>query len=175
MYETRHVCHVSTSVMVAWMGRSCILSVPLVAAGALHAQPYFPPGVLDSAPQGQGHGAKAGWYAKHVNCVSRKSRSIWDDGSCKSFQTCSVPWRAPFAAGCRFRFAVEIASLHASGNLALRHQIGVLQRSAKRRPKLVAADRLFWAWLCGVWSDWRYDRTTKIADTTPQQPKGMPD
>ena len=40
-------------------------------------------------------------------------------------------------------------------NLALRHQIGVLQRSAKRRPKLVAADRVFWAWLCHVWSDWR--------------------
>ena len=40
-------------------------------------------------------------------------------------------------------------------NLALRHQIGVLQRSAKKRPKLVAADRVFWAWLCHVWSDWR--------------------
>ena len=40
-------------------------------------------------------------------------------------------------------------------NLALRHQIGVLQRSAKKRPKLVTADRVFWAWLCHVWSDWR--------------------
>jgi hypothetical protein len=40
-------------------------------------------------------------------------------------------------------------------NLALRHQIGVLQRSAKKRPKLTAADRVLWAWLCGVWSDWR--------------------
>jgi transposase InsO family protein len=39
-------------------------------------------------------------------------------------------------------------------NLALRHQIGVLKRSAKKRPKLVAADRVFWAWLCHVWSDW---------------------
>ena len=39
-------------------------------------------------------------------------------------------------------------------NLALRHQIGVLQRSVKR-PKLVPADRLLWAWLCAVWSGWR--------------------
>jgi putative transposase len=38
--------------------------------------------------------------------------------------------------------------------LALRHQLGVLQRSVKR-PKLTAADRCFWAWLSQVWSDWR--------------------
>ena len=29
-------------------------------------------------------------------------------------------------------------------NIYLRHQIGVLQRSAKKRPKLSAADRLLW-------------------------------
>jgi len=40
-------------------------------------------------------------------------------------------------------------------NLVLRHQIGVLQRSAKKRPRLTAADRLLWAWLSGVWADWR--------------------
>ena len=39
--------------------------------------------------------------------------------------------------------------------LALRHQFGVLQRSAKKRPKLNAADRCFWVWLRGVWRDWR--------------------
>ena len=38
--------------------------------------------------------------------------------------------------------------------LALRHQLGVLQRSVKR-PKLTPADRLLWAGLCTVWSDWR--------------------
>jgi len=38
--------------------------------------------------------------------------------------------------------------------LALRHQIGVLQRSVKR-PKLTPADRLLWAWLCTVWQDWK--------------------
>jgi hypothetical protein len=37
---------------------------------------------------------------------------------------------------------------------ALRHQLGVLDRSVKR-PKLTAADRLFWAWLREVWGDWR--------------------
>src|SRR3984885_273864 len=39
--------------------------------------------------------------------------------------------------------------------LALRRQIGVLRRSAKKRPKLTMADRVFWAWLSGVWADWR--------------------
>ena len=40
-------------------------------------------------------------------------------------------------------------------NIALRHQIGVLQRSAKKRPHLRAADRLLWVWLSRVWADWR--------------------
>jgi transposase InsO family protein len=40
-------------------------------------------------------------------------------------------------------------------NLALRHQIGILQRSAKKRPKLTNVDRFFWAWLSRVWTDWR--------------------
>jgi hypothetical protein len=39
-------------------------------------------------------------------------------------------------------------------NLALRHQLGVLQRSVKR-PKLAPADRILWVWLCAVWSGWR--------------------
>jgi len=38
--------------------------------------------------------------------------------------------------------------------LALRHQIGVLQRSVKR-PKLTTADRLLWVWLAGTWQDWK--------------------
>jgi putative transposase len=40
-------------------------------------------------------------------------------------------------------------------NLALRHQIGVLQRSARKRSKLTPLDRLLWAWLSRIWSDWR--------------------
>ena len=39
-------------------------------------------------------------------------------------------------------------------NLALRHQLTVLNRSVKR-PRLTPADRLFWAWLSEVWKDWR--------------------
>jgi hypothetical protein len=38
--------------------------------------------------------------------------------------------------------------------LALRHQLGVFQRSVKR-PKLTAADRYLWACLSRVWADWR--------------------
>jgi hypothetical protein len=40
-------------------------------------------------------------------------------------------------------------------NVALRHQIGVLQRSAKRRPQLSTADRLLWVWLSRLWKEWR--------------------
>jgi putative transposase len=39
--------------------------------------------------------------------------------------------------------------------LALRHQIGVLQRSSRTRPRLRATDRLFWVVLARVWVDWR--------------------
>ena len=60
-------------------------------------------------------------------------------------------------------FTALIASLSASFRsraalqleiLALRHQIGVLQRSVKR-PKLTPADRLLWAWLSTAWQDWK--------------------
>jgi len=40
-------------------------------------------------------------------------------------------------------------------NLALRHQIGVLQRSARKRPRLTRGDRLLWVWLSRIWGDWR--------------------
>ena len=49
----------------------------------------------------------------------------------------------------RSRAALELE------NLALRHQIGVLQRSARKRAKLTPLDRLFWAGLSRIWSDWR--------------------
>ena len=41
-------------------------------------------------------------------------------------------------------------------NLALRHQIGVLRRSARKRPKLTPVDRLLWVWLSRIRSDWRW-------------------
>jgi putative transposase len=40
-------------------------------------------------------------------------------------------------------------------NLALRHQIVVLQRSARKRLKLSSGDRLFWVFLSRIWRDWR--------------------
>jgi transposase InsO family protein len=40
-------------------------------------------------------------------------------------------------------------------NLSLRHQIGVLQRSAKKRPKLTSVDRLLWVSLSRLWHNWR--------------------
>jgi len=49
----------------------------------------------------------------------------------------------------RSRAAVELE------NLALRHQIGVLQRSAAKHPKLTAGNRLFWICLSRFWRDWR--------------------
>ena len=49
--------------------------------------------------------------------------------------------------------------------LALRHQIGVLRRSARKRPKLTVADRVFWAWLSGAWAaGWR----SVLVIVTPQ-------
>src|SRR5204862_1749970 len=40
-------------------------------------------------------------------------------------------------------------------NLALRHEIGVLHRSAGKRPKLTSGDRLPWICLSRIWRDWR--------------------
>jgi putative transposase len=71
----------------------------------------------------------------------------------------SVFLRFPFGP----LFSAFFASLFASFRsraalqleiLALRHQLAVLQRSVKR-PKLTTADRLLWAWLCTVWTNWR--------------------
>ncbi len=42
----------------------------------------------------------------------------------------------------------------AAENLALRHQIGVLARTA-RLPRLRRRDRIFWVWLSRIWPDWR--------------------
>ena len=53
-----------------------------------------------------------------------------------------------FFASFRSRAALQLEIL------ALRHQLGILQRSVKR-PKLTLADRLLWAWLCAVWNDWQ--------------------
>jgi putative transposase len=40
-------------------------------------------------------------------------------------------------------------------NVALRHQLSILRRSAPKRLKLTSADRLFWVGLRRVWADWK--------------------
>ena len=55
---------------------------------------------------------------------------------------------AAASAGFKSRAALPLE------NLALRHQLGILHRSVKR-PKLTKFDRILWAWLCGIWSEWR--------------------
>ena len=66
-----------------------------------------------------------------------------------------IPFRAPVVRSSVLRFSLPSggAALHLE-ILALRHQLGVLQRSVKR-PKLTPADRLLWAWLSAVWNDWQ--------------------
>ena len=39
-------------------------------------------------------------------------------------------------------------------NVALRHQLSVLQRSV-RRPRFRRRDRIFWLWLARLWTGWR--------------------
>ena len=39
--------------------------------------------------------------------------------------------------------------------LALRHQLGVLQRRTNKRPSLRTADRLLWVMLSRLWAQWR--------------------
>jgi len=55
---------------------------------------------------------------------------------------------ATLASVCRTRAALEWEIL------ALRHQLGVLQRSSRTRPRLTPADRILWAWLSRLWADW---------------------
>jgi hypothetical protein len=40
-------------------------------------------------------------------------------------------------------------------NIALRHQLAVLRRSAPKRLKVTPADRIFWVWLRLLWDDWK--------------------
>jgi putative transposase len=63
-----------------------------------------------------------------------------------------IPLTALFgtlASDFRSRSALQLESL------ALRHQSGVLQRAARKRPKLTRGDRLLWVCLSRLWSGWR--------------------
>jgi hypothetical protein len=52
------------------------------------------------------------------------------------------------------RFLLRGSAAIALENVALRHRLMVLQRSA-RRPHLVRWDRILWVWLSRVWNGWR--------------------
>jgi hypothetical protein len=64
-----------------------------------------------------------------------------------SFRTRSNGRFASLGAVFRTRSALQLEIL------ALRHQIGVLQRSVKR-PKLTASNRFLWSGLSSVWDGW---------------------
>ncbi len=42
----------------------------------------------------------------------------------------------------------------ATENLALRQQLSILEHKSKR-PRLRNRDRIFWAWLSRLWTNWR--------------------
>ena len=74
-----------------------------------------------------------------------------------------INWEFPFILSFRLgpvlRAVIAFASFRSRAALqfeilALRHQIGVLQRSVTR-PKLTPADRVLWAWLCCIWKGWQ--------------------
>jgi hypothetical protein len=65
----------------------------------------------------------------------------------KSMLSVLCPFLVTLSSVFRSRTALQVEIL------ALRHQIGVLRRSAKKRLKLTVVDLVFWAWLSGVWAD----------------------
>ena len=52
----------------------------------------------------------------------------------------------------------------AAENIALRQQIVVFKRHAKR-PRLQKSDRLFWIWLSALWKEWRFVLTIVKPET----------
>ena len=54
-----------------------------------------------------------------------------------------------------FRAATRSRLELAAEILALRHQLAVLQRTTRKRPRLHPIDRLLWVLLSTVWPHWR--------------------
>lgn len=54
-------------------------------------------------------------------------------------------------------------------NLALRHQLGVFQRT-ETRPRIRILDRILWSWLSRLWSGWRDAAVAELADV-PEEPR----
>jgi hypothetical protein len=56
-----------------------------------------------------------------------------------------------------FQFLVSLTNgktILAAGNIALRHQLNVLQRNVKQ-PALNRRDRMLWVFLLKTWSQWK--------------------
>ena len=88
-----------------------------------------------------------------VLCLSKMSNFLsgWELYSLHNFSPMLISLTtllATLSSIFRARAALELE------NLALRHQIGVLQRSAAKRPKLTSGDRLLWVCLSRLWRDW---------------------
>ena len=88
-------------------------------------------------------------------CASRKPQTVSAHGNC-TFYPNSPPMLiflatllGPLSSMLHSPVALELE------NLALRHPVAVLQRSARKRPKLTPKDCLLWGWLSRLWSDWR--------------------
>ena len=92
------------------------------------------------------------WFSKNLD-LSDRMRVTPIAFSLPMLNILSTPL-ATLRSILRSRAALELE------NLALRHQIGVLRRSARRRATLTQLNRLFWAWLSRIWSDWRSALTT---------------
>src|SRR5258708_39333972 len=119
------------------MGRSCILCVLTVAAGALPAQQYFPPGVLDSAPQGQGHGTRAIWYAKHLKALHEPS--LWEMAQDPKAEAYRFLWLRSFHHPIAVRLVVRSSG---SGWMHTRMTSGRRARTRENHPlRSVLADK----------------------------------
>jgi len=79
------------------------------------------------------------------SCASRKSQSVSADGNCTFY-----PISPPMLIFLPTLLSTLSSMLHSRvalepENLALRHPVAVPQRSARKRPKLTPADRLYGA------------------------------
>ena len=96
-------------------------------------------------------------YREFRLCLSKTSICVrrWELWELCFFIVLSADADFSCVTPCYSAFDLAFACCLELENLALRHQIGVLQRSARKRPKLILLDRLLWAALSRVWSEWR--------------------
>src|SRR5262245_21299100 len=69
-----------------------------------------------------------------------------------SLQSCHP---SSFRCSSRYDFSSSRAPRCTLEIIALRHQLAVVNRSRRARPRFTSADRILWAWLSHVWRGWR--------------------